>query len=92
MGIEIAQIITSIAALVAALVSAAGVFVSLRNGRKVDATAAKVESAVIIAKATHEATNGLVAKLVESTKVSSHAEGVAEGIKVATDDARLGKS
>jgi hypothetical protein len=80
-GGEISQIITASAALVAALGSVGGVFVSLRNGRKVDATIATV--AVVAQKVgqVEAATNGLVAKLAAAKLAQGDAEGHARGLE-----------
>lgn len=71
---SIALIITAIAALLSAATSMVGVLVSLRNGRKVDATVLKVDQI-------HEATNGLVAKLGEAKLAQGDAEGHARGLE-----------
>jgi hypothetical protein len=71
---EVASIITSLAALLAAIGSIAGVLVSLRNGRKVDATVVKVEEI-------HKATNGLVKELSSAKLAQGDAEGHARGLE-----------
>jgi len=60
-GESIAQIITSIAALVAAFGSVIAAIVSARNARKIEEV--------------HKATNSLTDRLVETTKTEAHAAG-----------------
>lgn len=65
-GTEIALIITAVGTSTAAFVtSVGGVFISLRNGRKLEAV--------------HSATNGKMNELLDLTAKSSKAEGVLQG-------------
>ena len=62
---EIAQLITAVATVVAALASFGGFIVSVRNGHKI--------------KEVHTATNSKMDRLLEVTGASEHAKGVIEG-------------
>ena len=62
---DVAPIITSISALIAACGSSLAVIMALWNGRKI--------------KEIHEATNGMKAELVKVTGEAKFAEGVLEG-------------
>ena len=64
-GGEVAQIITSLATLTAAL---GALVVSHKGNQKVDVVAQKVEEV-------HAATNGLTAKLVDASKAVGNLEG-----------------
>jgi hypothetical protein len=71
---DIAPVMTAIGTLVAAFGSIGGVWVSLRNSRKVDTVVEKVD-------AIHEATNGLVTKLSDAKQAQGEAEGHAKGLE-----------
>jgi len=78
-GEALGQIITSVATLITA---AGSVWVSLRNSRKIDDTAAKVD-------AVHIATDGITSKLIASTATVAHRDGVDAGISQEKDRAAV---
>jgi len=61
-GGEVAQIITSLATLIAAV---GAILIGLRNSTKIEQV--------------HKATNSLTDRLVETTKLEAHAEGLKQG-------------